>query len=400
MLPLEGIKVIEMGIWAFAPAAAAALADWGADVIKIEDPATGDPMRNLESSVGAPAPGKYSVYELNNRNKRSIALNLGSEKGLQVFYDMVKDADVFVTNYRLAGLKRLKADYESLSKVNPRLVYALCTGYGSTGAEKDKAGYDTGAYWARCGFAAQLGNDGTPPAMIYPGLGDQPSGIFCAGGIALALYAREKTGEGQRIEVSLMRGGVWTVSMAAMMAMELGFMPRLNRQQMGNPLVNTYQCKDDAWIMLLMMQPDRYWADFCQAMGIQHLEKDPKFSNISNRGMNSLEFITILDKVFQTKTRAEWIEIFKDYNILWDSCNSFFDMVNDEQVNASHAFLSYEHPSKGTISVAATPIDINNTPFKVRRHAPEFGENTEEILLERGYTWEDIAAFKESGVIL
>jgi len=400
MLPLEGIKVIEMGIWAFAPAAAAALADWGADVIKIEDPATGDPMRNLESSVGAPAPGKYSVYELNNRNKRSLALNLASEQGREIFYSMIKEADVFVSNYRRAALERLKADYASLSAVNPRLVYALCTGYGTKGDEKDKAGYDTGAYWARCGFAAQLGNDGTPPAMIYPGLGDQPSGQFCAGGIALALYARERTGKGQKIEVSLMRGGVWTVSMAAMMAMELGFMPRLNRQQLGNPLVNMYRCKDDNWIMLLMMQPDRYWTDLCQAMGLQHLENDPKFCNITNRGLNSAEFIAILDRVFQTKTRNEWIEKFKGYNILWDACNSFFDMVNDPQVNASGAFLSYEHPTKGTIKVPATPIDINDTPFVVRRHAPEFGEHTEEILLERGYSWEDIAGLKESGAIL
>jgi crotonobetainyl-CoA:carnitine CoA-transferase CaiB-like acyl-CoA transferase len=188
--------------------------------------------------------------------------------------------------------------------------------------------------------------------------------------------------------------------MAAMMAMELGFMPRLNRQQLGNPLVNMYRCKDDNWIMLLMMQPDRYWTDLCQAMGLQHLENDPKFCNITNRGLNSAEFIAILDRVFQTKTRNEWIEKFKGYNILWDACNSFFDMVNDPQVNASGAFLSYEHPTKGTIKVPATPIDINDTPFVVRRHAPEFGEHTEEILLERGYSWEDIAGLKESGAIL
>ena len=400
MLPLEGIKVVEMGIWAFAPAAAAALADWGAEVIKIEDPATGDPMRNLESSVGAPAPSKYSVYELNNRNKRSIALNVASEQGRKIFYDLIKEADVFVTNYRLAGLKRLKADYESLSKVNPRLIYGLCTGYGSSGDEKDKAGYDTGAYWARCGLAAQLGNEGSAAAMIYPGLGDQPSGQFCAGGIALALYARERTGKGQKIEVSLMRAGVWTVSMAAMMAMELGFMPRLNRQQMGNPLVNTYRCKDDKWIMLLMMQPDRYWKDFCQAMGIEDLENDPRFCNITSRGLNGAEFISVLDGIFQTKTREEWIEIFKNYNILWDRCNSFSDMVNDDQVNAINSFLSYEHPTKGNIKVAATPVDFNDMPLVVRRHAPEFGENTEEILLERGYSWEDIAALKDCRAIL
>jgi crotonobetainyl-CoA:carnitine CoA-transferase CaiB-like acyl-CoA transferase len=400
MLPLEGIKVIEMGIWAFAPAAAVALADWGAEVIKIEDPATGDPMRNLESSVGARAPTKYSVYEVNNRNKRSMALNLASEKGRQIFYDMIKQSDVFVSNYRAAALERLKADYESLSKVNPRLIYAMCTGYGINGDEKDKAGYDTGAYWARCGLMVQLGQEGSSPAMLYPGLGDQPSGQFCAGGIALALYARERTGKGQKVDVSLIRSGVWVTSLASMMAMELGFVPRLNRQQMGNPLVNCYKCKDDNWLMLLMLQPDRYWSDLCRAMGLQHLENDPKFCNITSRGANNVEIIAIMDKVFQTKTRCEWIEIFKGYNILWDPGNTFADMVNDAQVNASGAFLSYEHPTKGTMRVPATPIDINNIPFVVRRHAPEFGENTEEILLEFGYSWEDIAELKESGAIL
>lgn len=182
--------------------------------------------------------------------------------------------------------------------------------------------------------------------------------------------------------------------------MEYGGLPRISRQEAKNPLVNVYECKDGSWLALLMMQPDRYWSDFCKATGLQHLENDPTYCDLLNCFMKRIEFIAILDKVFLTKTRSEWIKIFKNYDILWDPCNTFIDMENDAQVNASGAFIGFEHPTNGDIKVPATPIDINDTLLVVRMRAPELGEHTEHILLENGYGWEGISQLKDSLAIL
>ena len=400
MQALEGIKVLEMAVWAVGPAAGAVLGDWGADVIKIEDPSGGDPMRALETLVGAPAPQKHSVFDVDNRNKRSIALDLKQEPGRKIAHELVKSADVFITNYRSAALKRLRMDYMSLSKLNPRLIYAFLSGYGEKGPEKDKAGYDNGAYWARGGFLVQLGADGTPPVLQYAGLGDQPTGLHAAGGIALALFVRERTGIGQKVSLSLLRSAVWTQSLNIASAMEYGELPRINRKAVANPLLNCYQAKDGKWLMLLMLQPDRYWPDFCKATGLEKLEKDPKFCSISARAVNSAELISILDQVFATKTRDEWVMIFKGYDFLWDPGNTFADLVQDPQALANDAFFTMEHPNKGLVKVPASPIDFSMCSISIRRHPPELGEHTEEILLEMGYTWGDITKLKDSKVIL
>lgn len=399
MLALEGIKVVELAIWALGPAAAAALGDWGADVIKIEDPAGGDPARSLETLVGAPAPTKYSVYDVDNRNKRSIVIDLKQEPGRKVAYKLIEEADVFVTNYRAAALQRLGMDYETLTKINPKLIYAYCSGYGEKGPEKDKAGYDIGAYWARGGFMVQLGSEGTPPVAQYAGLGDQPGGFQAAGGIALALFVRERTGIGQKVSLSLLRSAVWTVSLNAASTMEYGGLPRISRKAVANPLVNHYQTRDEKWIMLLMLQPDRYWSDFCRATGLEKLEHDPKFDSMLARAINREELVSILDEVFASKTRDEWADGFTGFDILWDPGNTFADLIEDPQAVATDCFVSFEHPSKGQIKLPATPIELSETPPSIRRHAPEFGEHTEEVLLEMGYTWEDITAFKEAKVI-
>lgn len=245
----------------------------------------------------------------------------------------------------------------------------------------------------------QLGTEGMPPVTQYAGLGDQPGGFFAAGGIALALYVRERTGKGQKVNLSLLRSAVWTVSLNTAAAMEYGALPRANRKAVANPLSNHYKTKDGKWVMLLMLQADRYWSDFCQATGLEKLENDPKFNSLLARAQNRMELISILDEVFATKTMKEWAERFMGFNILWDPGNTFADLIEDPQALATDCFIPFEHPSKGSIKVPASPIDFSETPPTIRRHAPEFGEHTEEILLEMGYTWEDIAAFKNTKTI-
>jgi crotonobetainyl-CoA:carnitine CoA-transferase CaiB-like acyl-CoA transferase len=400
LLALDGIKVVELTVWALGPAAGAVLGDWGAEVIKIEDPVAGDPMRTLERAFGAPAPQKYTVFDVDNRNKRSIAVDLKHEKGREIVYSLVREADVLITNYRANALTRLKMDYKSLSSINPRLIYALGGGYGEKGAEKDKAGFDSGAYWARSGLMVQLGAEGAPPIIQYAGLGDQPTGLALAGGIALALYARERTGKGQKVNVSLLRTAAWNVSLATAAAMEYGGLPRMNREVAANPLASCYQARDGKWIQLLMLQADRFWEEFCNSVGLNGIVNDPKFNNMDSRFTNREEFIAILDRKFAEKNRDEWIEIFRKTDIMWDPGNTFRDLTEDPQALAAGCYVTMEHPSKGSVKMTTSPVTLNDAEISVRRHAPEHGEQTEEILLEMGYTWDDIAALKEASVII
>jgi crotonobetainyl-CoA:carnitine CoA-transferase CaiB-like acyl-CoA transferase len=401
MLALEGIKVVEMTVWAYGPAAGAILGDWGADVIKIEDPGGGDPMRGIEMIGGVSAPKKYSMFDVDNRNKRSIAIDLKKREGREVVYKLINGADIFLTNYRAVALERLGMDYLTLAKINPRLIYAYCSGYGDEGPDKDRPGFDGSAYWARGGFMLQLRVEGTPPvAQGGAGLGDQPSGALAAGGIALALFVRERTGIGQKVSLSLLHSALWTVSLNVQAAMEYGTERfRTRREAVVNPLTNHYQTKDGKWIQLIMLQSERFWPKFCNVAGLKRLEHDPKFDSMLARASNREELISILDEVFATKTRDEWAQVFNGTSIIWDPANTFVDLTDDPQVLASGCFVPFEHPSKGPIKVIASPIQLSKTPATVRTAAPEFGQHTEEILLELDYTWEDIAKFREQGII-
>jgi crotonobetainyl-CoA:carnitine CoA-transferase CaiB-like acyl-CoA transferase len=408
MLPLEGIKVVEMGIWAAGPSAGVVLADWGADVIKIEDPANADPMRALALLFGLPVDNFNPVFEVDNRNKRSVAINLKTESGRAIAYELIKGADVFLSNMREKALESLGLGYENLAALNSRLIYAHLAGYGPRGEEADKAAYDTGAYWARGGFMAQLGEEGASPVIqAMFGLGDQPTGALLAGGIALALYVRERTGKGQRVDTSLLASAVWTQSLNLMITMAArntpGMpqeFPRHNRANTRNPLNAYYKTKDGKYLLLLMLQPDRYWSEFCRLLGIQQHENDPRFATFTQRVMHAAELVAILDAVFATRTRAEWIEVFKGTTILYDPVHTFAEVVEDPQVLANEYLVDFEHPRAGKIRVPRTPVHLNGMLPAIRTHAPEAGEHTESVLLEMGYDWDKIIRLKEEGAIL
>lgn len=247
---------------------------------------------------------------------------------------------------------------------------------------------------------AHLGDEGTPPVRQLGGLGDMPSGLHIAGGIAAGLFVRERTGIAQRISLSLLNSAIWTQGINIQIAREYGSYPRANRKTAANPLANGYEAKDGKWIMLVMLQPDRRWPDFCKGVGLDHLIDDPRFTPMQNRYQNREELIAILDRVFATKTRAEWIEKFKDYDLQWDPVNTFNDLIEDPQALANDDFAPMEHPTRGLVLASASPIRFSKTPASVSRHAPELGEQTEEILLEMGYAWEQIAALKEAKAII
>ena len=397
--PLHGIKVIEMGIWVAGPAAAAVLGDWGADVIKIENPAGGDPVRAL-MLMGIPfEPPVNPALELDNRNKRSVAVNVRTPEGAAVVRRLMRQTDVFISNLRAAALQRAGLSYANLRAENPRLIYAGLSGYGPRGPEKDRAAFDYAAFWARSGAMASLAEpDGSPPTQ-RPAMGDHPAGLTLAGAIAAALFHRERSGEGQEIHLSLFQAGLWMMATDIQTCLVTGLEPPPASRTVPNPLWNHYQAKDGKWFHLVMLQPDRYWPGFCEAIERPDLVADERYATVFTRAQHSLDLIASLDGIFATKTRAEWGEIFDRHELVWGPVQTVAEVVRDPQARALDAFATVAHRTGEEIAVVRSPIEFSATPASVRHAAPELGEHTEEVLLEHGYTWDDIAALKEKGAI-
>jgi crotonobetainyl-CoA:carnitine CoA-transferase CaiB-like acyl-CoA transferase len=397
--PLNGIKVVEMGIWVAGPAASAVLGDWGAEVIKIENPAGGDPVRGL-MALGIPLqlPVNPSV-EVDNRNKRSVAVNVQTPEGRAVVRRLLRDADVFVSNVRGAALARAGLAYGDVRAENPRLIYATLSGYGTRGPEKDRAAFDYAAFWARAGAMASLGEPQGPPPTQRPAMGDHPAGLTLAGAVCAALYHRERTGAGQEIHLSLFQAGLWMMATDIQTYLITGLTPPLTGRAVPNPLWNHYKARDDKWFHLVMLQADRYWTQFCAAIDRSDLVADERYANVFVRAQNSLELIALLDSIFATKTRAEWSVRFDRHDLVWGPVQTIEEVARDPQAHALGAFATVPHRSGDTIQILRSPVDFSATPGTIRRAGPELGEHTEEVLLEHGYTWEDIARLKEQGAI-
>jgi len=400
--PLEGVKIVELAHWVAVPAAMAILSDWGASVVKIEDPRTGDAARGLAGMGIYPFPLPTStVFEMDNRNKRSIALDLRSDKGRAVVYRLAEDADVFATNFEPAVLKRFGLEYDDLAQVNRRLVYLSLSGYGERGPERERPGYDYSAYWARSGIMATLGEPDAPPVGPRPGIGDHATSMMITGAVTAALLYREKTGLGQKVSTALVHCGMWQlgadITTTAITGQEI---PRTSRRAPGNVLAGYYETGDGQWIQLAMPQADRYWPTFCRAIGRLDLERDPRFSSLAARRENAAVLVAILDGIFLTKTRAAWGTLLDSHGCVWGKIQATVEVVADEQLWENGFLTKVEHASLGEITLIAAPGTFSRTPGAVRSAAPETGQHTEEVLLEAGYSWDDLADLKEGGAIL
>jgi crotonobetainyl-CoA:carnitine CoA-transferase CaiB-like acyl-CoA transferase len=387
--PLEGLRVVELGLWVAGPACAAILRDWGAEVVKIEPP-QGDPFRGLfASALGAPG-ALNPPFEMDNRGKRSIALNLDHEEGRSVARQLIDRADVFVTNMRPRVLDDFGLDYATVSQSNPRLVYMHITGHGPDGPNRDRAAYDIGAFWSRAGIAASLTPEGAPLPQQRGGMGDHMTGMGAAGAVCAALLAREKTGRGQRVAVSLLRTGVFMMGWDAMLGLRLGVpIQPYDREHAVNPIINCFRAKDGRWIWLLLLQADRHWPDLCRALGRDDLMSDERFNDIAIRREHGPELVEELDRVFETKTLAEWGEVFDRENVWWAPVNSISDLIADPVAKEAGVFRDVPGPD-GPQSFVATPADFDETPAEPRGLSPELGQHTVEVLLELGYDWEQI----------
>lgn len=397
---LQGVKVIELGMWVAGPAAAAVLGDWGADVLKIENPAGGDPIRALMAMGMAPfEPVINPSFELDNRNKRSVALDVHVREGREALLRLLRDADVFVTNLRPGALERMRLTYDEVRDVNPRIIYAGLSGYGTRGPERDRAAFDYAAFWARAGAMASLGEPDGPPPTQRPAMGDHPAGLSLAGAVCAALYHRERTGEGQEIHLSLFQMGLWMMAtdIEVCLVTGLGYTP--TGRAVPNPLWNHYRAKDGRWFHLVMLQADRYWSRFCDAIGRSDLAADEQYATVLSRAQHSLALIEMLDEVFASRPLAEWAERFDRFDLVWAPVQSIIDVTQDPQAAALDAFAPVTHRTGEEIRLVRSPVEFGATPARIRHCAPELGEHTEAVLLEAGYSWEDIAELKEKGAI-
>lgn len=395
-LPLEGVRVLEVSEMLFAPAAGAALADWGADVIKVEHPVRGDRARGVMATGVIPMTDDNYLWHQANRGKKSVAVDLNTPLGVAIVYRLAEESDVFFTNFLTTARRRIGIEYEDIAKVNPKIIYLRMNGYGSRGAESERGGYDYAAFWARAGFAASLGEPAAGPTLQRPGLGDNTGGIVGAGAIAAALFNREKTGKGALIDLSLLATAMWVNSLDILAAYYSGTkIPRLSRKEMGNPLWNGYQTGDARWLQLVMLQTDPYWTGFCRALGRPDLEHDPRFDSHQARCDRNRELIGLLDAIFATKPLAEWAVLLDQNECLWTQVQDASELSTDPQVIANDYLVAVNH-----LKLVASPPQFDAHPVKVRSPGPELGQHTEEVLLALGYSWQQLAELKEAKVII
>lgn len=385
--PMDGFRVVELGVWVAAPAAGAILADWGADVIKIEPPA-GDPARSfgrmmgLDSDLGI---ASNPPFQMDNRSKRSIVLDLGTTEGRRTAVELITGADVFLTNIRPAALARLGLDFASVATHNPRLVYGLITGYGTEGPDADRAAYDVAAFWARAGIADLLTRPGDTPPFQRGGMGDHSAGMTLAAAVCAALLARTRTGTGQLVTTSLYRQGAYTVSFDLNTLLMSGQQVAIGqREAMGNPCMNNYTAGDGRRFWIVGLDVQRHWPALCRSVGRE--EWLTRYPTPRDRFTHARDIIAELDALFATRTLAEWEQVFAgEPDFFWSPINSLDDVVADEQFHAAGGIV-YVPEGDSSTPMVASPADFSATPWHPRGPAPELGEHTEQILAELGGT--------------
>ena len=397
---LEGIAVIELATGQQGPVAGALLADMGADVIKIEDKDVGDPGRNVRTETPGQEPFPLSYYfENNNRNKRGVALDYNTEAGLEVVRKLVSQSDIFLSNFPIAALSRMGLDYPRLSAANDKLIYAVATGMGPTGPDKDKPLNDITAQFLG-GIQSHGNMDG--PIPFWGGMANQEDAILLAFGIVNALIARERHGVGQEVYSALLGS---QINWAALNVQSNIFNKKepwgMKREAPLSPFWNYYQAKDGLWLCLGFLQESRDWHTLCQVLEREDLEFDPRFdSNPKRTKENNQLLIPIMREAFAQKTLDEWVEILGRHDLGWSVLNDYETLTADPQVVANDYVVDFDHPKVGPVQLVGIPVRLQETPGSVRTPAPELGEHTEEVLGGvGGYGPEELQELRDQGAI-
>jgi len=392
---LEGLKVVELATYIAAPGAAGVMADWGADVIKIESPA-GDPMRRFLSNVsdiqGSPP------FDLDNRGKRSIVLDIAKPAGREAAIKLVLEADIFLTNVRPAALKRAGLDWETLHGLSPTLIYSSITGYGLAGPDADKPGFDTAAFWARTGVASLTAPKGTEPFPIRTGMGDHTCSLATVSAILAAVFERCKTGKGRLVETSLIRAGAYAIGADLAVQLKLGRIASTRpRHQAVEPLTNFFQTSDGNWLCVLPRNGGSDWPQLAAAVGRPELATDPRFSGGKARRENKAALVTALDEVFAAFTLEEATQRLDDADMVWSPVQTPAQFVADVQAKAAGCFVDVPDGQGGHFSSPASPARFPGADDGPKGPSPSLGEHTRAVLEELNYTPADIEAMITDG---
>ncbi len=397
-VPLAGIRVIEAATWLAAPAAAALLADLGADVIKIEPPG-GDPWRHFDtSSIGFDQPSAIQyAFELDNRGKRSITVDLRRPGAPELVRRLCADADVFVTN--LMQRERWGIDAETLLAANPALIHAAVSGYGEHGPAAGREGFDYAAFWASSGIMGLSGEPPSPPPFCRTGQGDHATALNLLSAILVALRLRDRDGAGRGVEVSLMQTGLWTIATDAAVSAVSGEQPRrYDRSQPWNPIRNSYRTRDGRWLLLGMTQADRFWPRFVAMIGDPPWALDPRFETLAGRKQHAAELSARIETLIASADLAEWARRLDEAELVWAPVATLPEALADPQVEANAMLAEVEHPEAGAYRTLATPFRVSGAEAEVRGPAPAPGAHTSEVLAEIGFGDDEVARLAASGV--
>jgi formyl-CoA transferase len=394
---LSGIRVIDCGTYIAGPAAASIMADFGAEVIKIERPPHGDPYRYLSKIPGMPLSEHLFCWILDGRSRKSLALNLEDDAARDVLLKLVCTADVFITNYQPALVRKFRVSYDELQPLNSRLVYAHVTGYGETGRDVDEPGYDQTAYWARSGLMYTMYNADGEPCRAPTGFGDHPTAMTLFAAIMLALYRRQSSGQGSKVSTSLMANGAWSNSnMIQASLLGAKFLPRTKRTTVANPLVGHYVTRDQKRFLTCCLAPAKDWPNFCRALARVDLIDDERFRTPEARKANSTALVETIDAIVGTKDMADWDKLFREFDITWALMQTNEEAAQDQQMEANGVFDEIA-PGMRTVS---SPFQLADIPKVKPGMAPSVGEHTREILCSLGYSEVEIAQLLQSGAAM
>jgi crotonobetainyl-CoA:carnitine CoA-transferase CaiB-like acyl-CoA transferase len=400
--PLDGVRVLDCGIYHAGPGGLAILGDLGAEVIKLEMPVTGDPMRLLGSVGSIPLEmtgGRNIFFEGANRNKKSVTVDLHTSGGREILGRLVRKSDVFLTNMRRQAVKKLDISYPVLKEMNPRLIYTSVSAFGSAGPDRDRGGFDYQGQ-ARSGLMYSMGEEGTPPVVCQFGIIDQATAIMVSHNILAALYMRERTGMGQEVHVSILGSSMFLQYFNILMTHMMGIEVPRHRRTTEHPMRNYYMCKDERYLMMTLTPPDRHWGPLCRALGQPELETDPRFHTEEKRFANRVELVAIIDQIMIARTLDEWLAVFAEHDLFCCGVNKVSELPEDLQVTQNGYIIDFQHPVLGGVKIPGYPAHFSDCDAGTLSAAPDLGAHTEEVLEEiAGFTREEIARLRQEGAI-